>query len=492
MNFIRLFLLLRRNIRLGERRHPMFEQNRAAKVFAFIGIGFWTIYFIGIGTMLGWSSKGGNGDMIFAFMPFILIIDFLIRLGMQQTPAMLIKPYILLPIARDRVIDTFLVNSIFSEMNLFWLPLVLPYSFIAWCGGLPGMETIGMLLLIMLMIIVNSQWYLLVRTLVNHHIWWWALPAAVYLLIFSYPIINLEKGMDFLLDGCMDHGLTWYTAVVTIALGTGLFLGNRRLQRKFVSEEISKVEKTKMKHVSQFTFLNKFGEVGEYLKLEVKSTMRNKAIRQRFIQGVLLIIMLSSILAFTDVYNGKFSTNIWCLYCFLFFGAVNLVKLMGPEGNYIDLLMVHQNNIYTLLKAKYYFYCMVLALPLLILLAPIFTGKFSVLMVLAYLFTTSGTNYFLLFQLAVYNKQSLPLNEKVTGKGNFENTLQLVIEAVVFIVPTFIATVLSLFLGDTIAYTILLVVGILFTVSHPIWLRNIYQRMMTRKYQNMEGFHATR
>ena len=165
---------------------------------------------------------------------------------------------------------------------------------------------------------------------------------------------------------------------------------------------------------------------------------------------------------------------------------------MGPEGNYIDLLMVHQNNIYTLLKAKYYFYCMVLALPLLILLAPIFTGKFSVLMVLAYLFTTSGTNYFLLFQLAVYNKQSLPLNEKVTGKGNFENTLQLVIEAVVFIVPTFIATVLSLFLGDTIAYTILLVVGILFTVSHPIWLRNIYQRMMTRKYQNMEGFHATR
>ena len=92
----------------------------------------------------------------------------------------------------------------------------------------------------------------------------------------------------------------------------------------------------------------------------------------------------------------------------------------------------------------------------------------------------------------MYNKQSLPLNEKVTGKGNFENTLQLVIEAVVFIVPTFIATVLSLFLGDTIAYTILLVVGILFTVSHPIWLRNSYQRMMTRKYQNMEGFHATR
>ena len=50
------------------------------------------------------------------------------------------------------------------------------------------------------------------------------------------------------------------------------------------------------------------------------------------------------------IYDGRFSTNLWCLYCFVFFGAVNLVKIMGPEGNYIDLLMVHQENIYNLLR----------------------------------------------------------------------------------------------------------------------------------------------
>lgn len=492
MSFIRLFLLLRHNLKLGEKRNPMFEQNKASKVFLYIGAGFWVIYFIGIGTMLGWASKGGNGYLFLGIMPFILTFDFFIRFAMQQTPAMMIKPYILLPIPKAKIIDTFLVKTLFTEANLIWLPMILPYAFIAWCGGLPGLQTIGMILMVWLLILVNSQWYLLARTLINHHIWWWILPIAVYLALFSYPIINLEKGMEFLFDSCCDYVLTWYTALISIAVGTLLFIVNRKLQNKYAYEEISKVEKTKLKHVSQFSFLNQFGEVGEYLKIEVKSTIRNKAIRQRFIQGVLIIIMLSAILAFTDTYTGKFSTNMWCLYCFLFFGAVNLVKLMGPEGNYIDLLMVHRENIFTLLKAKYYFYCIILLLPLLILLAPIITGKFSVLMVLAYLFTTCGTNYFLLFQLAVYNKQSLPLNQKITTKGNFENSMQLIVELIAFFVPALLAIVLSLFFGDTIAYSILLVIGILFTATHPLWLHNIYRRMMARKYTNLEGFHATR
>ena len=74
-------------------------------------------------------------------------------------------------------------------------------------------------------------------------------------------------------------------------------------------------------------------------------------------------------------------------------------------------------------------------------------------MLLAYLFTTSGPEYCILFQLAVYNKQSLPLNEKITAKGNFENTLQLIIELVVFFVPVVLALTFTAIFGDAIGYT---------------------------------------
>lgn len=492
MSIIKLFFALRRNLKLSEKRSPMFEQNQVGKVFLYLGAGFMIIYLIAIGTMLGWASRGGDFTLIFSIMPILLVIDFFMRFSMQQTPAMLVKPYLLMPIPKRSVIDCFLATNILSAGNLIWMALFLPYVFICVCGGLPFWSGIAMLLLLWLIITTNSQWYLLVRTLVNHKIWWWILPAVVYFAIFGYAIIDAEKWIETLFDFCEDYGFTWSSAACWLLLCVILYMINRRLQMHFVYEEVSRQEKTKLKHVSQFAFLNRFGEVGEYLKLEVKSTLRNKTVKQRFIQGIIIIIMLSLMLSFTDIYDGRFSTNIWCLYCFVFFGAVNLVKIMGPEGNYIDLLMVHKENIYTLLRAKYYFYCAVLILPLLLLIPTVVSGRYSILMLLAYLFTTSGPEYCILFQLAVYNKQSLPLNEKITAKGNFENSLQLIIELVVFFVPVALALTFTAIFGNTIGYTILIVIGLLFTLTHTIWLKHIYRRMMARRYENLDGFHTTR
>ena len=60
-----------------------------------------------------------------------------------------------------------------------------------------------------------------------------------------------------------------------------------------------------------------------------------------------------------------------------------------------------------------------------------------------------------------------------------------------FIPLLLVGLFVMLFDEDT-AYWLLAAVGLAFTLSHPLWLRNIYVRMMRRKYQNLEGFHASR
>jgi hypothetical protein len=264
------------------------------------------------------------------------------------------------------------------------------------------------------------------------------------------------------------------------------------MQMGLIYDEISKKEKTKLKHVSEFKALNRFGQIGEYLKLEIKSTMRNKAIRARFIQGVCFITFFSMAIAFLDIYRTSFERNFFCLYCFVFFGSVNLTKVMCPEGNYIDLLMVHEENILTLLRAKYYYYCGVLLLPFLITLVPVFMGKFSLIMVLAYLFTVTGPIYFLLFQMAIYNKQTLPLNEKLTGKNQMENKWQIIVSMTTMFAPVIIISLLQLVFSANVAYWILFLSGLAITLTEPYWLRSIYRRMMLRRYENLEGFHASR
>ena len=497
MNKLQLFFLLRKNTKLSEKRHPMFEANQYGKFFGYIGIAIVAIEFIAIGTFMGWiAAKDDEPQILFFVLPFLMIVDFFMRFMTQQTPLMLVKPYLLTPISKYSAIECFLTSQILDTGNLFWMTIFLPYTFIVWCGGMTIWAALGMLLLFHLIVVVNSQWYLLVRTLINQSMWWWALPGVFYgsliLPLFLLPDKILDKIFDGIGDFVGDNAFSWWTFALFILLFVVLFAINRRLQMRLIYDEISKKEKTKLKHVSEFQALNRFGQIGEYLKLEIKSTMRNKAIRTRFIQGLCLIMFFSLMIAFGSVYNTSFERNFWCLYAFIFFGTVNLIKVMCPEGNFIDMLMVHEENILTLLRAKYYFYCAILILPLLFYLIPIFAGKFSILMVLAYLLTATGPVYCMLFQMAVYNKTTLPLNDKITGKNQMENKWQAIVSMIGFFVPVAIVMLLQAIFSDEIAYLVLIVIGLGFTVTEPYWMRNIYRRMMQRRYQNLEGFHTTR
>ena len=360
MNKLQLFFLLRKNVKLSEKRNVMFEANQYGKLFGYIMVAFLAVEFIALGTFFGWlAAKEQSPEMVLYFMPFLLILDLGARFATQQTPMMLVKPYLLTPISKYSAIECFLIQQLLDGGNFVWMTLFLPYTFIVWCGGMTGWTAIGMLGLLHLMVLVNSQWYLLVRTLVNQSMWWWALPAVFYgSLIVPFFVLSdsqMDAVFDFIGDLASGYIFSWWTFAIFAIVFVILFAVNRHLQMSLIYDEISKKEKTKLKHVSEFQALNRFGQIGEYLKLEIKSTMRNKAIRARFIQGVCFITFFSLAIAFLDIYRTSFERNFFCLYCFVFFGAVNLTKVMCPECNYIDLLMVHEENILTLLRAKYYY-----------------------------------------------------------------------------------------------------------------------------------------
>jgi hypothetical protein len=237
---------------------------------------------------------------------------------------------------------------------------------------------------------------------------------------------------------------------------------------------------------------NRFGIMGEYLKIELKSNLRNKTMKSRCIMSLVMVSVFSAIIAYTSIYDNPMMINFWLLYCFALYSMTTLIKIMGQEGNYIDLLMTQRENILSLLKAKFWFYCCVLIVPFIILLPAVFTGKFTILMLCAYMFLVGGCMHFIIFQLAVYNKQTLPLQLKMTGKGNYENGIQIGIEMAIMLVPGIILGLGYLTVGLTATYIFMCVLGICFILTSNLWLRNIYTRMMKRRYENIEGFHSTR
>ena len=494
MTLTKLFFLLRKQNRLALRRSPAFEQSVVARVMMAFGAGFMIIYLVFIGTMMGLpASEGREFGLLMALMPLWLVIDFALRFMAQQTPAVVVKPYMLQPVSYRSIMNVYLINSLLTGFSFVWQALFLPYAFVIYCGGASLFVVLSSVVCGQLLIMANSQFYLLVRTLMGRSMLWLILPAVVY-VSFWLPLFIDEDLFENQMDFICKVSVSWWYPMFAIGMLVLLFLVNRMVQMRYVLDEMKRQEKREaaLKNVTQFSFLNIFGLSGEYMKLELKSMMRNKAIRSRVITSITLISVLSLIIAFTEIYDSKIMLNFWCFYCFSLYGLTTLVKIMCPEGNYIDLLMTHKENILMLLRAKYYIHVAILFIPLVLMLPAVIAGKFPLLMILAYMLMSSGPTYFMMFQLAVYNKQTLPLNEKLTGKNNTENGIQLIIEMGAMLLPIALVSLFILLFNETLAYIIIGVMGLMFTLTHPLWLRHIYNRMMLRKYELMEGFHASR
>ena len=492
MNRLQLYRLLRANNRLSTRRSPLFEQSKWAKALVFFGGAVFALYLIIYGILIAMSADGYAGMMV-SMMPMILVFDYLFRFIFQTTPGVMVKPYILQPISRYTAIECFLISSHLSGYNFLWLAMFLPYSIIILIADAGFWAVLTELIGCQLFIMLNSQVYLFFRTLINRNVLWFIASMVFYLIPF-WPLLMKFDTDTFakMLDLYAAFGRSGWLLPVLIVSIVALFFINRSFQFRYVYEEISKKKERALKHISQFGFLNRFGLIGEYLKIEIKSNMRNRAMRTRCIMSLAMIIVFSSLTAYTDIYNSTFMTNFWCIYCFALFSVTSLTKFMGQEGNYIDLLMVHEENIIALLKAKFWFYTIALLIPFFIMLPAVFKGKFTWLMMLAYMSIAAGLVHFIIFQLAIYNKQTIPLQLKVTNGSNFENGWQIVIEMLALCSPGIIVSTGFVLVGETLTYTLMILLGLAFVIAHPFWIRNIYQRMMQRRYENLEGFHSTR
>lgn len=502
MEKIEIFKTLQQHRRLAEKRSPLYPQTMAAKFFIGVVSLLVIAYLAFIAVMLSLIANESRGftalELIMGVMPIILAIDFGFRWIGQQTPSQIIKPYVLLPLPRYVCIDAFLFRSIFSWGNITWYAILIPFCLMSVVFA----HGIGACLLLFLtytiFVFANSQWYSIVRTLVVSNMLWWLLPIAVYALVFQPLYIGgmpTEKSFEAFFNLYATLG-TWLDKgnilplVIALGLLAIMVVVNRKLQYDSVMSEIGRTGKTtKIKKVSEFKFLDRYKEIGEYLKLEIKSLMRNKNPRKSFISATWAVVVITLICSFSDVYDNMEMTDFWCLYNLVVYAAMMLIHVMSYEGNYIDALMVHKENIYSLLRAKYYFFSALTIIPIILLLPTVFTGKWSIWMILSYALFTIGCQYFCIMQMAVYNKSSLPLNTKFVSKnGMGNNYVQIMTTLGIFIVPMVFVSLLSAFCSTTTSNIVMATVGAAFFLTHRLWLRNIYNRMMKRRYENMEGF----
>ena len=127
-----LIRLLLRHRRLADDRSLSAKENKFAKFFILFSILIIVIYLmglaVGLSLIVNSDITATAAENLCIGIPFLLLIDFSMRFTMQQTPAHIIKPYILLPLPRYTCIDAFIYSSLISKSNFVWFAFFLPYS----------------------------------------------------------------------------------------------------------------------------------------------------------------------------------------------------------------------------------------------------------------------------------------------------------------------------------------------------------------------------
>ena len=130
-----LYPILRNHQKLSERRSPMLNQGKVAKLMAYLMLGFLIMYLIGISISLALIAMDARSmtayEFMYASLPFVMTLDFFARFMLQQTPSQQVKPYVLLPIPRYTCIDFFIIRSLISYGNLVLMFLYVPFALMA-------------------------------------------------------------------------------------------------------------------------------------------------------------------------------------------------------------------------------------------------------------------------------------------------------------------------------------------------------------------------
>jgi hypothetical protein len=481
------------------RRNPMFERNLGVRIFMYIMFGFLALEFLAFGfvfdkLLLEAGTYTLAIDVFNSVILYVLAADFAIKFLFKQNQSMQIAPYLSLPVKRNRLFD-FLLRKEFSNMwNLYLLFLVLPFAFKSITPFFGFGAAVLYILFFYLLCIANSLIVSIVNNLVKKSVWFYIVATAIVVLPFAFPLL-LKIDLGIYTRQAGDWLLNYNLLLLSgfILLFAALWIINRLQMREDVYRELQGEKINKISSFSSFSFLERFGELGEFINLELKMLTRSKRLKSQ----LYFAIPFFFVYFFWQMYssNGIFQHS---FPAFLFFGiflvsALGLVMgqyLFMAESAHFDGLMSRKLSILSLLKGKYFLYSFYSLLVTFTLLVPVFSGKLSLLLVISILFFVTGPIYFLIFQNAVYNKTYFDLFDggMMNWKGTSGNML--VITMVTMFIPLIILAIINALFSQTIASYFMLTTGLLFTFTSQYWLEWTYKRFLKRKYKNMEGFRS--
>lgn len=461
-------------------------------------LGFLSLYFAAILLFIGFSLdeilestnyKSNPMELFNGAMLYVVLIGLGLRFFMQQLNTFNLPPYQVLPVKRSYIVNFLLLKPLVSPINYFLLLVVIPFAYQSVKGYYDSQAALRFVLCFIFVVWFDSQMAAFLKRKFGSGLLSFLLLLAVAISIAAleyFRIFSLFKISQSLFGFIV---LKPFGPVLPLAAAVGAYFLNRWFFAvNYYPEKFNQKIISSQSAVGDFSFLNRFGVIGEIISLEIKLILRHKRTKTiLYMCGFFLFYGL--IFYKNDVYAQRDGM--------LFFAAMFITGLMmlmfgqwviSWDSGHFDSLMTRNIPVRTYLYANYLLMiafnviCFVLTSPY------FFLGMKIVYLHLAAFIFNIGVNVFLLLFLASFNTKRVDLSK--SSAMNYQGTTYksfLIVLPIMF-VPLIIVSILSSFFSLAVALwtiTILGFAGILFRNQLLTLCVNQFNR---RKYVLAEGF----
>ncbi|WP_236973830.1 DUF5687 family protein [Membranihabitans maritimus] len=428
-------------------------------------------------------------DVVNRVLIYYICIDLVIRYFLQKMPVMNIRPFMIVNLKKNTVINFAITKTLFSFFNLVHIFFLIPFSIVLINKGFNLSGVFSWCICILVLIYINNYLNLLAN---NQDVFLYGLISVVCIggLSEYFGLLDISRYTSPIFYN-MYTGKGSLIVLFLIIVGLHYVVFRFYKKNFFLDGGLS--IRTRSVHAGDYSWLNRFGTTGIFLKNDIKLLSRNKRSRSTLLISVLFT--LYGLLFFSDgleVYENPtlhIFAGIFVSGGFLFtFGQF----VPSWDSAYYPLLMSQNIQYRDYLNSKWWLIVIATGISTVISSFYIFFGWDAYVAVLTGAIYNIGINAHLVLMGGAFIKTPIDLskNKNIFGDKQAFNIKTLLLSLPKLVLPIVLFAIGQNIFNSTTGYLMVAGTGILgFTLKQRVFkqIEKIYQK---EKYKTLKAYKA--
>jgi len=471
-------------------RASSFQANVVIKIFMIIGAIYFSLLFLASGFLIFKVIKKMGQDplvVVSKFMWYYMIMDLLMRIFLQKIPVINIRPLLTLPIKRGTIVHFAIGKTVLSFFNFIHWFFLLPFTLTLIINGYDPLSAVLWFIAVTALIYCNN----FLNILAANKDWVFILIIALLLgtgALQYYTIYDVTMVTNVFFHGFYT---TYYLFLIPIVALAGLWFATFSYFRKALYLDTGLKGKHEVAETQDYTWLNRFGTLGIFLKNDIKLLRRNKRSKTTVIMSFLflfygLIFMTGAIEAYDNAFWKVFAA-IFVTGGFMFtFGQF----VPSWDSAYFPLMMSQNIQYRDYISSKWWLIVIATIISTVLAAFYLYFGIDTYLIIIACAVYNIGVNSHLVLLGGAFVKTPIDLT---TSKQAFGDKKAFNIKTLLLTIPKMLLPIAFFLVGDAIGgiqlgFAILAGAGILGFAFRNMVFRQIEKLYKREKYKTLQAY----